>query len=131
MPGAVEELLRYDPPVQFAARVALEAVELGGHAIPAGARVMVLLGAANRDPERFERPDELDVTRADRGHLAFGMGPHFCLGNALARLEGEVALRALVALPGLRLDDGAATPRYRDTAMLRGLTELRVRFDAS
>src|SRR3954452_9851135 len=131
VPGAVEELLRYDPPVQFAARVALSDVELAGHTIPAGARVMVLLGAANGDPERFERPDELDVTRADRGHLSFGMGPHFCLGNALARLEGEVALRALVALPGLRLADGAAPPRYRDTAMLRGLTELRVRFDAS
>src|SRR3954451_24260639 len=101
--GAVEELLRFDPPVQFAARVALEDVELGGSTIPAGARIMVLLGAANRDPARFERPDELDVTRADRGHLAFGMGPHFCLGNALARLEGEVALGALVALPGLRL----------------------------
>src|SRR4051794_2608630 len=128
--GAVEELLRFDPPVQFAARVALEDVDLDGHTIPAGARVMVLIGAANRDPERFERPDELDVTRADRGHLAFGMGPHFCLGNALARLEGEVALGALVALPGLRLAEDARRPRYRDTAMLRGLTELRVRWAA-
>jgi cytochrome P450 len=125
VPAAVEELLRYDSPVQFAARVSLEDLEVGGVAIPRGARVMVLLGAANRDPARFAEPDALDVERPDAGHVAFGHGPHFCLGNALARLEGDVALRALTALPRLRLADGP--PAYRDTAMLRGLRELRLR----
>jgi cytochrome P450 len=126
VPAAVEELLRYDSPVQFATRIAREDVEVGGATIPRGARVMVLLGAANRDPARFAEPDALDVERPDRGHLAFGHGPHFCLGNALARLEGDVALRALTALPDLRAAGEA--PRYRDTAMLRGLRELHVRF---
>src|SRR3954471_7287359 len=124
-PAAVEELLRYDSPVQLATRVALEDIDLGGATIPRGGRVMVLLGAANRDPARFAEPDRVDLTRRDAGHLAFGHGPHFCLGNALARLEGDVALRALVALPELRL--AGAAPRYRDTAMLRGLRELHVR----
>jgi cytochrome P450 len=126
VPAGVEELLRYDSPVQFATRVALTDVEIDGVVVPRGARVMILLGAANRDPARFADPDALDVARADAGHLAFGHGPHFCLGNALARLEAEVALGALVRLPGLRLADGAP-PAYRDTAMLRGLRELRVR----
>jgi pimeloyl-[acyl-carrier protein] synthase len=125
VPTAVEELLRYDSPVQFAARVAREDIALDGATIPRGARVMVLLGAANRDPARFTNPDALDVGRDDGPHVAFGHGPHFCLGNALARLEGAVALRALTALPGLRLAGGP--PSYRDTAMLRGLRELRVR----
>jgi cytochrome P450 len=126
MPAAVEELLRYDSPVQFATRIAREDIELEGTVIPRGARILVLLGAANRDPARFAEPDTLDVERPDAGHVSFGHGPHFCLGNALARLEADVALRALTALPSLRL--AGEPPRYRDTAMLRGLRELRVRF---
>jgi cytochrome P450 len=126
--GAVEELLRYDGSVQLTARVAREDVEYGGHCIPAGRRLILLLGAANRDPQRFEDPDRLDVTRADRGHLSFSGGPHYCLGNALARLEGEVALRELLQrLPGLELA-GDEPPHYRDTVTLRGLEALPVRF---
>ena len=128
MRGAVEELLRYDGSVQLTARIAVEDVEYGGHRVPKGGRLLLLLGAANRDPERFEDPDRLDVARADRGHLSFSGGPHYCLGNALARLEGEVALRELLQrLPGLELA-GDEPPHYRDTVTLRGLEALPVRF---
>jgi cytochrome P450 len=124
-PAAVEELLRYDSPVQLVIRFTRDELELGGRTIPKGARVMLLLGAANHDPARFADPDRLDLDRGDRGHLAFGGGPHFCLGNALARLEGEVVIPALVRrFPGLRLLDDA--PRYRPTMTLRGLEELRL-----
>ena len=127
LPSAVEELLRYESPIQFALRFPLDDVELGGRAIPRGARILLLLGAANRDPERFPDPDALDVGREDRGHLAFGGGPHFCLGNALARLEAEEALGALLDLPGLRLS-GDGPPAWRTTVMFRGLEALPVRF---
>lgn len=124
-PAAVEELLRYDSPVQLVIRFTREELELGGRTIPKGARVMLLLGAANHDPERFADPDRLDLERGDRGHLAFGGGPHFCLGNALARLEGEVVIpRLLRRFPDLRLLDDA--PRYRPTMTLRGLEALRL-----
>jgi pimeloyl-[acyl-carrier protein] synthase len=126
--GAVEELLRYDGSVQLTARIAREDVEYGGHQIPKGGRLLLLLGAANRDPERFEDPDRLDVTRADRGHLSFSGGPHYCLGNALARLEGEIALRTLLErLPDIELA-GDEPPHYRNTVTLRGLEALPVRF---
>jgi pimeloyl-[acyl-carrier protein] synthase len=125
VPSAVEELLRFDSPVQLVIRFTHEAVELGGRTIPKGARVMLLLGAANHDPARFARPDVLDLGRGDRGHLTFGGGPHFCLGNALARMEGEVVLPALVRrFPGLRLLDDE--PRHRGTMTLRGLETLRL-----
>jgi cytochrome P450 len=88
---------------------------------------MLLLGAANHDPARFRDPDVLDLGRGDRGHLSFGGGPHFCLGNALARMEGEVVLPALVRrFPDLRLLDDV--PRHRGTMTLRGLEELRLAF---
>lgn len=124
-PAAVEELLRYDSPVQLVIRFTHEELELGGRTIPKGARVMLLLGAANHDPARFADPDGLDLGRDDRGHLAFGGGPHFCLGNALARLEGEVVIpRLLRRFPDLRLLGD--TPRYRPTMTLRGLEALRL-----
>jgi cytochrome P450 len=124
-PSAIEELLRYDSPVQLVVRFTHEELELGGRTIPKGARVMLLLGAANHDPERFADPDVLDLARGDRGHLSFGGGPHFCLGNALARMEGEVVLPALIRrFPDLRLLD--EHPQHRGTMTLRGLEALRL-----
>jgi unspecific monooxygenase len=125
--AAVEELLRYDPPVQLSARVALEDVEIAGQSIRKGEAVMLLLGAANRDPDVFADPERLDLTRwvkeAPR-HLAFGQGIHFCLGAPLARIEGQVALSALVQR-GISSAPGAL--RYKDNLILRGLAELPVR----
>lgn len=122
----VEELLRYDSPVQFTSRSALEDLEIGGQKIAAGQIVMVLLGAANRDPEAFPDPDRLDLSRAEaRHHVAFGQGPHYCLGAPLARLEGEEVFKALVRrFPGLRLE--GETPTYRSNFNLRGLVSLPV-----
>lgn len=94
---AVEELLRYDSPVQWTGRIAREPLEIGGQAIPAGAFVSVSLAGANRDPAQFPEPDRLDIGREPNRHLAFGHGPHFCLGAALARLEGRIALGSLLA----------------------------------
>jgi cytochrome P450 len=127
VPDAIEELLRYDGPVQLAIRFTHEDVELGGVVVPKGARVMLLLGAANHDPQRFPEPDRLDIGRGDRNHLAFGGGPHYCLGNALARLEGAIAIPALLErFP--RLELAVDVPEYRQTMTLRGLTELPLTF---
>ncbi|MFI6705286.1 cytochrome P450 [Nonomuraea sp. NPDC050478] len=124
----VEEVLRYDPPVQLTARVALEDAELGGVRVPAGTSTLALVGAANRDPAAFPDPDRFDVGRAPGRHLAFGLGVHFCLGAPLARLEGEVALAALAgAAPGLELAD--ADPPYKENLVLRGLARLPVRLN--
>jgi cholest-4-en-3-one 26-monooxygenase len=96
VPALVEEALRYDSPIQQIFRTSKQATELAGTRIPRGATVAVLLGSANRDERAFPDPDRFDVTREPRGHLAFGFGPHFCLGAALARLEARVALEGLV-----------------------------------
>ena len=127
MPSAVEELLRYESPIQFALRFPLEDVEIGGHAIPRGARVLLLLGAANRDPERFPDPDTLDVGREDRGHLAFGGGPHFCLATRWRASRPRRRCRRCSASPRLRLA-GRGAPAWRGTVMFRGLEALPVRF---
>jgi cytochrome P450 len=124
---AVEELLRFDSPVQFTSRALKEDVTVGGKALKAGQMVLLLLGAANRDPAQFADPDRLDVGRQDNKHVAFGMGPHFCLGAPLARLEGRIVLQTLLRrLPGLRLD--GPEPAYRDNFNLRGLKALKVAF---
>jgi cytochrome P450 len=130
LPGAVEELLRFTAPVPHATfRVTTEAVDLGGVTVPSGQQVLVSLGAANRDPSVFADPDVLDVTSRTRRHLAFGHGPHHCLGAPLARLEAEVAFcRLLDRFPDLRL----AVPRnelawsHGDGLVLRGLACLPV-----
>lgn len=125
--SAVEELLRYDSPVQRVGRMVYEDVTIVGRLIPQGSLVFALLGAANRDPAHFPEPDRLDLARADNRHLAFGWGIHFCLGAPLARLEGQIAINTLLSrLPRLAL----ATERveWRQTATLRGLTALPVHF---
>jgi cytochrome P450 len=128
VPAALEESMRFNGAVQFLTRVAHEDLEVGGQVIRRGQVIYLLLGAANRDPAHFPDPDRFDVTRAPDKHVAFGMGGHYCLGAPLARLQGQVALRALLdRLPGLRLAGG--TPRYRDNFMLRGLQALPVVFE--
>ena len=128
--GAVEELLRYDPPVQLTGRTALEDMEVGGATIKKGRQSVLLLAAANRDPERFENPDTLDITRADNRHLAFGFGIHACLGAPLARLEGEIAFRRLCdRFEGLQLITDA--PEYKENIVLRGLASLPVSFTSA
>jgi cytochrome P450 len=127
IPTAVEELLRYDSPVQFTTRVLKADLALGGKQLRAGETVLLLLGAANRDPGQFPDPDRLDVGRADNKHLAFGLGSHFCLGAPLARLEGRIVFETLLRrLPGLQLAGPA--PVYRQNFNLRGLEALEVAF---
>jgi pimeloyl-[acyl-carrier protein] synthase len=121
---AIEELLRFDGPVHATARVPTEDIDVGGTTIPKGDRMIVALGAANRDPAEYPDPDRLDVTREDNRHLTFSHGIHFCLGASLARVEGQVAIpRLLQRFPDLQL---AAEPSYREHLVLRGLTELQV-----
>lgn len=123
---AVEELLRHAGPVQFTQRVLTADLEVDGHHIPNSTLVALLIGAANRDPGVFHEPDRLDLTRDPNPHLAFSSGIHHCLGAALARLEAESAIPAVLrALPGLTL---AATPIQRETFVLRGMTALPVRW---
>jgi hypothetical protein len=122
---AIEEILRYDSPVHLTGRGAHADVEVGGVTVRAGERVTILLAAANRDPAAFDRPDRLDLTRADNRHLAFSSGPHFCLGAALARLEGQIALSTMVTrFPALELDDERL--EWNPTVTLRGLQRLPV-----
>ena len=124
--NAVEELLRYDSPVQATVRVATEDVELGGQKLQANALVVCGIGAANRDPAVHPDPDRLDVARPDIRHLSFGLGAHFCLGAALARLEARVAFEGLLArCPDLRLA-GEGPLEYRPNLVLRGLRSLPV-----
>jgi len=126
VPSAVEELLRYDSPVQVTSRIPLEPVEIRGQRIPAGQEVNTLIGAANRDPEHFPQPDELVLDRTDNRHLSFGHGAHFCLGAPLARLEAQVAVGTLVRrFPGMELEDD--DPPRRAGFVLRGPKSLPVR----
>jgi cytochrome P450 len=127
MPRAVEEMLRYDGPVQSTVRHNHEAVEVGGALIAPETMVFVILAAANRDPGHFSRPDVFDITREPNGHLAFGDGIHYCLGAALARLEGAIAFgSALERFPRLRLTAAEAPPKYKGSYFLRGLSALRL-----
>jgi cytochrome P450 len=119
---AVEEALRYDPPVQLVSRFALRSTEIAGVAVAAGSFTLLLLGAANRDEELCADAERFSVTRDGQRHLAFGHGIHFCLGAPLARLEAATALRQLLPLlPRLRI---AAEPRWRPNMVLRGLEQL-------
>ena len=125
--AAVEELLRFDGPVQRTARIPSEDITIGGKRIPKGDMVMPFIGAADRDPAQFPEPDRLDIGRADNRHIAFGWGIHFCLGAPLARVEGQIAINTLVRrLPKLALATDA--PAFRQSLTLRGLTALPVTF---
>ena len=125
--GAIEELLRYDAPVQRTGRMPNTDVELGGKRIAKGDLVLSLIGAANRDPAHFAEPDRLDLARADNRHLAFGWGIHFCLGAPLARAEAQAAIGTIARrMPALAL--ATPTPEWREASALRGLKTLPVTF---
>jgi cytochrome P450 len=125
--SAVEELLRYDSPVQRTGRLLYEDVTISGKTIPKGSIAVALIGAANRDPAHFPDPDRLDIARTDNRHLAFGWGIHFCLGAPLARLEGQIAFSTLLQrFPKLAL--AGEQIEYRETSTLRGLRALPVTF---
>lgn len=126
---AVEELLRYESPIQHTARVAHEDFMLGGKLIRRGQSVVAVLAAGNRDPERFPNPDLLDVKRGDKGHLAFGWAAHFCFGAPLARIEGQIAFSTILRrLKNLELASQDFV--WRENFGLRGLSSLPVRFEA-
>lgn len=128
IPSAVEEILRFDSPAQLNIKIAKEELELGGVRIAAGDPVCAVIGAANRDPAIFPDPDRFDVGRTDNRHIAFSQGPHFCVGAALARVEAQEVLRALLQrLPTLRVDPAGAV--RQPGVVLRGLTRLPARWD--
>jgi cytochrome P450 len=126
----VEELLRYDGPVELATwRFATEPLTLGGQRIAVGDPVLVVLAAADRDPERFADPDTLDLSRRDNQHLGYGHGIHYCLGAPLARLEGQTAIATLLRrMPDVRLAGDPADLRWRGGLIMRGLRTLPVEF---
>ncbi|MCM2390224.1 cytochrome P450 family protein [Streptomyces albipurpureus] len=128
--SGVEELLRYDGPVELATwRFATEELDIGGRRIAAGDPVLVVLASADRDPERFPRPNVLDLSRRDNQHLGYGHGIHYCLGAPLARLEGQTAIATLLRrLPDLHLAVDSADLRWRGGLIMRGLRSLPVEF---
>jgi hypothetical protein len=120
--SGVEELLRFDGPVHFTARIATTDLSVAGEVMPRGQQVVTVLAAANRDPRRFDEPDRLQLARPDNRHLAFSHGIHYCLGAALARVEGQVAIPAVLQrFPDLAL---AGAPQWREHLVLRGLRSL-------
>lgn len=125
--SAVEELLRFDAPVQATSRIPFEDVEVAGRTVAAGEETLVYLASANRDPEVFDDPDRLDIGRADNRHVSFGHGAHFCVGAALARLEAQEVVGALArCAPGMAWD--GQPPKWRKGLILRGLERLDVSF---
>jgi cytochrome P450 len=141
-PSAIEEMLRFESPVQLGTfRLATEPLSIAGVTLDSGSAVTAVIGGANRDPEQFPEPDRFDIARMPNRHLAFGMGPHRCLGAALARTEARVGFaRLFERLPHLRLAiepakgrlklpwirQLAQAPKWRSNAITRGLTELKV-----
>ncbi len=129
LPGAVRELLRYDSPVQYTGRRVTTDLVLHGQVLRRGDLVVPLIGAANRDPARYDAPEVLDVTRQQGSSLSFGSGPHVCIGAALTRMEAEIVLRQLLRRwPGLHLVDGR--PQWSGNPVYRGLVALPVRHAA-
>lgn len=129
VPQAIEEALRWEPPLTGISRRATQDVELEGVAVPAGAQIQACMGAANHDPDRYERPEAFDIHRPAKGHLAFATGPHLCLGIHLARMEMRVALEAVLdRLPNVRLDPDAGDVEIRGLGF-RAPRQLPVVFD--
>jgi len=123
--SAVEELLRFDSPLQRQTRVAKEDFQLDGHKIRKGQPLLSMLGAANRDPSQFKDPNRLDIARRNNGHLAFGSGIHYCLGAPLSRLEGQIAFNSILQhFPEMRLAVSNSTPQWRENMSVRGLVSL-------
>jgi cytochrome P450 len=129
VPSAVEELLRYESPSQQTARICPEDTELGGKLIRKGQAVIAVMAAGNRDPERFNDPDRLDLARSDNRHLAFGWASHFCFGAALARIEGQLTFEALARRTSNLALASDAQVVWRDNLGLRGLKALNITFD--
>jgi cytochrome P450 len=130
LPRAIEEMLRYDGPVQSTVRFTKEPVQLGGTEIPAGAFALMIVAAANRDPAQFKDPEKFDITRDPNDHVAFGEGIHFCIGAPLARMEARVAFEAMLErFPRLRLKDPAMKPTFKGSYFLRGLESLPLAID--
>lgn len=131
VPAAVDEMLRYDAPFQMNLRYVTEPVELAGRRLEPGELIRQALGSANRDPARFEEPDAFRLGRPPSRHFGFGLGPHFCIGAPLARLQAQIAVESLVRrLPNLRLDpDHDPAPDVRPDITSRGLRTLRLAFD--
>lgn len=127
LPTALDEILRFDPPVQVTARWSDTPLAFGGTHIPAGSTVTTVLAAANRDPERFSHPDRFDITRKEARPLSFGAGIHHCLGWSLAKLEGEITFEAI--LRRFTRIELAEPPEYRPRFTMRGLDSLRVRVE--
>jgi pimeloyl-[acyl-carrier protein] synthase len=124
--GATEECLRYDPPLQALRRIVTEDVEVGGRTLHRGDRILAVVASANRDPARFADPDTFDVRRRPNPHLSFGSGPHFCLGQYLARLEGQEYLKALATrFPDARLE-APDRLEYHTTPVVRSLTAMPI-----
>ncbi|HJZ37182.1 MAG TPA: cytochrome P450, partial [Solirubrobacterales bacterium] len=123
--GAVDELLRFDSPVQVASRIATVDIDLGGVAVAKGEQALVVLGAANRDPSHHQDPDRLDLTREGAAHLAFGLGPHFCVGAGLARLEAQETFVRLARSP-LRPEPGTWSIRRDSSHTFRRLRSLHL-----
>lgn len=126
---AVEEFMRYDTPLQLFRRWVLEDIVFNDVQLRQGEQVALLFGSANRDPEKFDRPDTVDITRADNPHISFSLGIHYCLGAPLARMELQTSLRTLMRrLPDITLE---YAPQFRDSYVIRGLYDLRVRVGAA
>ena len=122
--SAIDELLRYDSPVQLDGRTLVEDVEMGGKRLRAGQQVVTVIGAANRDPAAFSDPNRLDIGRQEKSHISFGRGIHFCLGAPLAMLEGRIAFASLLErFSSIRL---ASVPRQRKQVVLRGVENLLI-----
>lgn len=128
LPSALKELLRFDSPVQYSGRRLRADVEMHGQKLKKGDLVIALIGAANRDPVKFDEPDRLDITRNQGSHLSFGYGPHVCIGATLTYMEAEIAIRSLTRrLPGLKL--ASSTNRWGENAAYRSLDELPLKFE--
>ncbi|MFF0741794.1 cytochrome P450 [Streptomyces sp. NPDC004111] len=128
--GAVEEMLRYDGPVETSTfRFTSEPVEIGGISVPAGKAVLVAAAAADHDPARYPEPDRFDIRRSTQGHLAFGHGIHFCLGAPLARMEGRIAVRSLLErCPDLAADPAGGALQWLPGLLIRGVRKFPVRW---